>query len=91
MSWNQDIATENKVAGVIIHEIGHSDDVINNFNLVAQEGYDYNILKKRYLSHADRPEEKRNISYIQRVLQEIKVFNKEHKPKNKLKPTEELP
>ena len=75
----------------MIHEIGHAEDAVSNGGTVAQEAYDYTVLKKPYETHNKRPEEIRNIPYIKKVLQEVKLYDKRQKRKNRISPTKELP
>ncbi len=85
------VTRNKKLAGVLIHEIGHAEDAISNLGTAAQEAYDYTVLKKQYEPHNKRPEEIRNIPYIKKVLQEVKLYDKRQRRTNRLSPTKELP
>jgi hypothetical protein len=80
-----------RLGGVLIHEIGHADDAVMNPGLVAQEGYNYTVLNQPYLPMAERPEEIRNIDYIDRVLDEIRRYDRNRHWRERLNPTRELP
>lgn len=85
------IFNNRRLAGVLIHEIGHADDAVINSGLVAQEGYNYAVLGQPYLPMAERPEEIRNIEYIDHVLAEIHDDDRRRPWRDRLNPTRELP
>lgn len=92
---------KDKLAGVLIHEIGHADHLYNNKCYWGQNSLDRRNLKLEEAVHSERDIEIVNIPYIKRAYNEVKVFNKKAKEENKklkranrmeiIKPTLELP